>query len=175
MFYNDKGWRTHVDTELSDVGARLKGVESGLSGLTTAFNNFTQNIAESAKPPWGVIIAGFTVTVVIVTSIFAAFTSGYIRDINRVEQTATALQSQYNTHAADGHPKWINGRVDSLKEKVNQDIANLIIEVKRAREHDEIESNRNAEQETKINRNIADILSILKIKEYMEKQNDKSM
>ena len=113
---NESGWKGHVDEELTDLGSkvgefasRLTGVETQVEAmsatlggrigeLTKAFNVYVTSQRDSAKTPWGVLIAAFTLVVLVIGLITGGIMSGYIRDLTRIEDYTGRVDHKIQAH-----------------------------------------------------------------------------
>ncbi len=115
-------WQTKVDSDIGSLAERMAGVESAMKNiglrlgeLVKVFDRHALMQQESTKTPWGLIIGSFTLMVVIVGGLMGAFSSGYIRDIERIEATQLRGGDRIYLHETkSGHP--------ALTEKVDMSL-----------------------------------------------------
>jgi hypothetical protein len=124
-------WQEKIDTEVSSLGERVAGINStmqginkGLGDLVKSFNIHNQLQQEATKPPYMFFIGAITLVVIVVGGIIGAFSSGYVRDITRIEATQLREANHVYLHEVTfGHPA-LTQKVDMLLTKTdNLDIS----------------------------------------------------
>ena len=90
-------WRERIDIDMRAQGERLAGVEAGVSSLGRTFDQFYKTFEQSStnqrelqKTQWPVIFAVLGLVMIIA----GGFLSGYLRDLNRVEDSVTEIKSK---------------------------------------------------------------------------------
>ena len=117
-------WRSRVDVELSEVRAEVNSIKKDIGNLLDAFTNFTQRTSDHQKTKWPPIIAGFAVTVAILSSIFSVYNSRFTRDIDRVETAVDAEKTRSLNH--DMQDESINSAQNELIKRNVLDIQKLM-------------------------------------------------
>lgn len=94
---NHDDWRVTIDSDVKNLGERMAGVETGMESLGRNFDRFTHAFeasdnrqAELAKTRWPVVLGVLS----IITVVLSGFLSGYLRDLNRVEENVKTIQSK---------------------------------------------------------------------------------
>lgn len=77
---------------MNDLGNELRSVIGSIG----------DKVSQSAKTPWGNLIAGAVLIVAIIAAIAGGFTSGYIRDQNRTEKNLDEVIKLVALHQKDG-------------------------------------------------------------------------
>lgn len=98
---------TESETELRNVNASINRIEQTLSSIS-------DRVIERGKTNWSVIAAwaAVVVTIIVVGS------SGFIRDLNRVENWIQRGTEEVVNHMRDGHPQSVLSKVESLKKEL---------------------------------------------------------
>ena len=100
-------WRERIEADFRELTADVRGLQTGVANLGTAFDKFTHrydtNAAESRmshQTQWPVIFAGLTLVVIILGGFMKVSLAGYVRDLNRIEESVLTIQGN-RTSLAD--------------------------------------------------------------------------
>jgi hypothetical protein len=96
MVENDEQWRGQIDGDVRNMGERLVGVEAGISALARNFDKFSHSFEATVerqndlqKTRWPLVFGVLSLVVVVL----GAFLSGYLRDLDRIENDVLKIQS----------------------------------------------------------------------------------
>jgi hypothetical protein len=99
--YNNDNWRERIDTDVRGLSEDVAGVKAEVKGLANSFDNFSvafERISlkqqEFSKPNYIVVFGISTIGITIVLALIGGWTSGYLRDLNRVESQVEVIRSQ---------------------------------------------------------------------------------
>jgi len=120
-------WRDHLATldnelrsDLRQQGERLAGVEAGITNLGRSFDHFSRSYEEHArsqresnKTQWPIVFSVLGLVVVIA----GGFLSGYLRDLERVENNVVAIDTKLETRVSDQDPSQ-NVRLSDLEAEI---------------------------------------------------------
>ena len=98
--YKNEDWRERIDNDVRTLSNDVAGVNAEIRGLADGFNRFSksfENVAlrqqEAAKPNYIVVFGISTIGITIVLALIGGWTSGYLRDLNRVESQVEQIRS----------------------------------------------------------------------------------
>ena len=98
--YKNEDWRERIDNDVRTLSNDVAGVKAEIRGLADGFNRFSksfENVAlrqqEAAKPNYIVVFGISTIGITIVLALIGGWTSGYLRDLNRVESQVEQIRS----------------------------------------------------------------------------------
>ena len=101
MSETDTAWRKQIDDDVKNLIGTVAGLESGMKSMVNRFDVVIEDfkvhgaqLRSIQQPKWGIVIAGFTLTFVVMSSIFSAVFIGYIRDVNRIDSDLRAVSSK---------------------------------------------------------------------------------
>jgi len=119
--------RRATDQRLARLEGVLEGIFDRFSTLEQKIDSLAKSRLLDTKTNWSPIIAGVAVVVALV----GILATGYARDQTRMEtafrsdlqrialQQAEHLQTA-REHMTDGHPRWVNEKVENVKEQLRQ-------------------------------------------------------
>jgi len=89
-------WRLTIDREVKDLSNEMSGMKAGMDAmnktmlnLVDAFDGAQSKQQENQKTPWANYLSAFALILVMVGMVG----SGYVRDLNRLENTLEKLQT----------------------------------------------------------------------------------
>jgi len=98
---NEKVWAA-----LSGLKSDYHHINESVKSLTTDFHNFASTIQDTLslnqRTPWGIMAAWAAV----ILSIVAIYSRGYIRDMDRLENSIGHHRTEIWNHVRDGHPTY---------------------------------------------------------------------
>jgi hypothetical protein len=110
-------WRNQIDTDFRHMGERLVGVEAGISALSRSFDKFSHSFEstvarqqELQKTRWPLVLGVLTLVLVVISG----FMSGYLRDLNRIEDDVLKIQA----HRISEEDPVQNARIDDNSAEV---------------------------------------------------------
>ena len=120
--YKNEDWRERIDNDVRTLSNDVAGVKAEIRGLADGFNRFSksfENVAirqqEAAKPNYIVVFGISTIGITIVLALIGGWTSGYLRDLTRVEHMVEIIQSN---RFSENDPEQ-NSRLKNLENHVN--------------------------------------------------------
>ena len=132
--YKNEDWRERIDADVRTLSNDVAGVKAEIKGLADGFNRFSksfENVAlrqqEASKPNYIVVFGISTIGITIVLALIGGWTSGYLRDLTRVETQVEVIRAN---RISQNDPKQ-----DSRLDDVEAEILAM-----RLNEHDDIRS-----------------------------------
>ena len=132
--YKNEDWRERIDADVRILSNDVAGVKAEIKGLADGFNRFSksfENVAlrqqEASKPNYIVVFGISTIGITIVLALIGGWTSGYLRDLTRVETQVEVIRAN---RISQNDPKQ-----DSRLDDVEAEILAM-----RLNEHDDIRS-----------------------------------
>ena len=117
--HND--WRERIDKDVRILSNDVAGVKAEIKGLADGFNRFSksfENVAlrqqEIAKPNYIVVFGMATLGITILLALIGGWTSGYLRDLNRVETQVEVIRSD---RVSKNDPKQ-DSRLDDVESEI---------------------------------------------------------
>ena len=124
-------WRDRIDTDVRNLSERIAGVEAGIDSLGRSFDKFShafensiERQGELQKTRWPIVFGVLTLVLVVI----GGFMSGYLRDLNRIENAVSKIQSK----------RWSEN--DPVQDARLNDVEKEVISI-RANEHQILEDN----------------------------------
>ena len=119
--YRNEDWRERIDNDVRNLSNDVAGVKAEIKGLADGFNRFSksfENVAlrqqEAAKPNYVVVFGISTIGITIVLALIGGWTSGYLRDLNRVESQVEIIRSN---RISQNDPKQ-DSRLDDVESEI---------------------------------------------------------
>ena len=105
---------SQLTSTASSVDSSLKTVFGRMDKSEQMHSDTEQRQREQSKTPW----ANYIATAALVLVIIGMVSSGYIRDLNRIEVSTVDNHKEIAEHVTDGHPKRVEQKVAANKEAI---------------------------------------------------------
>ena len=117
--HND--WRERIDKDVRSLSSDVAGVKAEVKGLADGFNRFSKSFEsvalrqqEAAKPNYIVVFGISTIGITIVLALIGGWTSGYLRDLDRVESQVELIRGN---RLSQNDPKQ-DSRLDDIEAEI---------------------------------------------------------
>ena len=118
----DDEWRIQIDKDVRGVIEKQAGIAQSIKSLAGSFDRLRDSVDrimkerfDAQKTPWGIIIAGLMLVAVII----GGLSSGYVRDLGRLERATDEGIARMHAHIEDGHPRRVEYQVLQNNEKID--------------------------------------------------------